>query len=191
MVSFSLSLHRSRRKLGSVVLLSFTALSAVFIYYASTTSYKDGQLYRRQLSKALANGGCEVTRASLSATPITPTWQASFPGSGARMTLFLVQGKLMNSCRTISIATISSHKTYNLHTQALTGIKTNNDYNSNQRGFDHVVTVKTHYPINFPESSEELESKFGFDRALLVVRHPKDAIPSFFNFKWGKSCVLH
>ena len=157
------SSHQSRPKLGRAAFLSVAALGAASIYYYSSMeySYDDEQLYRRQLSKALANGACEVTRASPSATPITPAWQASFPGSGARMTLFLVQ--------------------------ALTGIQTNNDYNSNQRGFDNVVTVKTHYPINFPENFKELEKEYDFDKALLVVRHPKDAIPSFFNFQWGKS----
>eukprot|EP00584_Thalassiosira_punctigera_P013878 CAMPEP_0172553928 /NCGR_PEP_ID=MMETSP1067-20121228/52451_1 /TAXON_ID=265564 ORGANISM="Thalassiosira punctigera, Strain Tpunct2005C2" /NCGR_SAMPLE_ID=MMETSP1067 /ASSEMBLY_ACC=CAM_ASM_000444 /LENGTH=148 /DNA_ID=CAMNT_0013342205 /DNA_START=24 /DNA_END=466 /DNA_ORIENTATION=+ len=76
---------------------------------------------RRSLSIALAHGGCQVTYARESEVPIDPTWQASFPGSGARMTFNLIQ--------------------------ALTGIHTNDDYNSHERGYERVVAVKTHYPV--------------------------------------------
>ena len=51
----------------------------------------DDDIYRRQLSIALENGGCQVTRAHMAPVDIPPTWQASFPGSGSRMTWSLVE----------------------------------------------------------------------------------------------------
>ncbi|KAL7536931.1 hypothetical protein ACHAXR_007486 [Thalassiosira sp. AJA248-18] len=109
---------------------------------------------RRDLSVALPGGGCKVTVAKLSPTPIAPTWQASFPGSGARMTWILVE--------------------------ALTGIRTNNDYDSQERGYENVVVVKTHYPVkNAKHKFAELDPLFG--RAMVILRNPINAIPSYFN----------
>ena len=112
---------------------------------------------RRQLSIALENGGCQVTYAQLAQVDIAPTWQASFPGSGARMTWSLVE--------------------------ALTGIRTNDDYNSHERGYDRVVAVKTHYPVK-NSLFEELDYKFG--RAIVILRDPSSAIPSYFNLQYGE-----
>ena len=159
----------SRRKL----FLSLAALAAASIYYASIDSYSpsldakssqlidpnaDDEQYRRRLSKALSEGRCVVTRGKLSETPIPPTWAASFPGSGARMTFFFID--------------------------ALTGILTNSDYDPHDMGYERVISVKTHYPVNNVRGFPELETKYNFPKALLVIRHPKDAIPSLFNLHW-------
>lgn len=109
---------------------------------------------RRGLSVALPDGGCQVTYANPSPTPIAPTWQASFPGSGARMTWRLIE--------------------------ALTGIRTTNDYDSHERGYENVVTVKTHYPVKDARNGfAELDPLFG--RAMVILRNPINAIPSYFN----------
>ena len=119
----------------------------------------ESDLQRRQLSIALENGGCQVTFAELSPVDIPPTWQASFPGSGSRMTWSLVE--------------------------ALTGIRTNDDYDTHHRGYDRVVAVKTHYPIkNAYNKWPELDEKFG--RAMVILRNPMNAIPSYFNLQYGK-----
>jgi len=120
----------------------------------SNNNRQDDLLFRRNLSVSLGSGGCVVTYPHLSPTPIKPTWQASFPGSGARMTFNLIQ--------------------------ALTGIRTSDDYNSHNFGFENVVAVKTHYPVkssrhNFPNLDPL------FDRAIVILRNPMNAIPSYFN----------
>ncbi|KAL7530196.1 hypothetical protein ACHAXR_005823 [Thalassiosira sp. AJA248-18] len=118
----------------------------------SPTDARNNQ--RRSLSIALPNGGCKLTYANPSPTPIAPTWQASFPGSGARMTWILVE--------------------------ALTGIRTNNDYDSHERGYENVVAVKTHYPVkNAKNNFQNLDPLFG--RTILLLRNPINAIPSYFN----------
>ncbi|KAL7527069.1 hypothetical protein ACHAXR_003074, partial [Thalassiosira sp. AJA248-18] len=114
---------------------------------------------QRQLSVALPQGGCMVTYAKLSKRPIPPTWQASFPGSGARMTWSLVE--------------------------ALTGLRTNDDYDSHERGYEKVVAVKTHYPIkNARRQFPELDKLFG--RAMVILRNPINAIPSYFNQQYER-----
>ena len=140
------------------------ALSSVVDGYFSggvvdynTSNEPNEEESRRQLSIALENGGCQVTYAQLAQVDIAPTWQASFPGSGARMTWSLVE--------------------------ALTGIRTNDDYNSHERGYDRVVAVKTHYPVK-NSLFEELDYKFG--RAIVILRDPSSAIPSYFNLQYGE-----
>jgi len=98
-----------------------------------------------------------VTYAKMTSYPIPPVWQASFPGSGARMTWTLVE--------------------------ALTGIRTNNDYDSQGRGYEHVVAVKTHYPV------KDARRRFGdldplFGRAIVILRNPINAVPSYFNLQY-------
>ena len=98
---------------------------------------------RRDLSWAVPGGGCKITYAKVADKPIPPTWQASTPGSGSRMTWSLIE--------------------------ALTGIRTNNDYNSQERGYERVVAVKTHYPI--------------IDK--------REAIPSYFNLRYGELTTIN
>jgi len=66
--------------------------------------------------------------------------------------------------------------------QALTGIKTNNDRNTNGWGYENVVAAKTHYPFIHNTMFEELDHLFG--RAMLIVRNPIYAIPSYFNAQY-------
>eukprot|EP00580_Thalassiosira_gravida_P017828 CAMPEP_0201658668 /NCGR_PEP_ID=MMETSP0494-20130426/1535_1 /ASSEMBLY_ACC=CAM_ASM_000839 /TAXON_ID=420259 /ORGANISM="Thalassiosira gravida, Strain GMp14c1" /LENGTH=142 /DNA_ID=CAMNT_0048135785 /DNA_START=81 /DNA_END=506 /DNA_ORIENTATION=- len=76
----------------------------------------------RALSVALPDGGCEITESKPTRGRhiIAPVWQASFPGSGSRMTWNFVQ--------------------------ALTGVKTNSDRKSHGYMYTHVVASKTHWP---------------------------------------------
>ena len=106
---------------------------------------------------------CPIPRPHLSATPLTPTWQASFPGSGSRMTWSLIQ--------------------------ALTGLQTGDDFNSHGFGFDNVVTVKTHYPVKTARNTfESIDVKFG--RAIVILRNPMHAIPSYFNLLYERKYHL-
>jgi len=120
----------------------------------STDSFEHSIRRRR-----LADGfGCHINRADVSEIPITPAWQASFPGSGSRMTWSLVQ--------------------------ALTGIRTTDDYNSTGLGYENVVTVKTHYPVkNARGRFDRLDAQFG-TRAVVVLRNPIFSIPSYFNLMY-------
>jgi len=106
---------------------------------------------RRRLSKALPNGGCQLTfpEPPQPGTPIT--YAASYPGCGARMSWNLVE--------------------------ALTGLQSGDDWNNNGRGSE-VVTVKTHYPQSngiLPEFDEMIH------RVFIIIRNPIKSIPSFFN----------
>jgi len=110
----------------------------------------------RALSVALPDGGCEITESKPTRGRhiIAPVWQASFPGSGSRMTWNFVQ--------------------------ALTGVKTNSDRKSHGYMYTHVVASKTHWPALTDTDFEKLDSKY-FGRAMLIIRNPVHAIPSYFN----------
>ena len=62
---------------------------------------------------------------------------------------------------------------------ALTGLPTTDDRNSNGVEFNNAATVRTHYPHSVsgprPDSLRE-----DFRRALVILRHPMDAIPAFY-----------
>ena len=142
---------------------SNNALDSRILSTNTVSPSDESDLQRRQLSIALENGGCQVTFAELSPVDIPPTWQASFPGSGSRMTWSLVE--------------------------ALTGIRTNDDYDTHHRGYDRVVAVKTHYPIkNAYNKWPKLDEKFG--RAMVILRNPMNAIPSYFNLQYGKQIII-
>lgn len=63
-------------------------------------------------------GECEVRPAVAPKHPVTPTFTASYPGSGAKMTWNLIE--------------------------AITGLVTGDDFQIN--GHDNMVSIKTHYP---------------------------------------------
>ena len=105
-------------------------------------------------------GGCPISRPQLSPHPQTPTWQASFPGSGARMTFNLIQ--------------------------ALTGLHTGDDYNSHNFGYEHVVTVKTHYPVKIARGNFHAIDAV-FHKAIVLLRNPINAIPSYYNLLYERS----
>ncbi len=111
----------------------------------------------RRLSTGLPDGGCTITPQKFAEKDISPTYQASFPGSGARMTWNLVI--------------------------ALTGIAINDDHNHAGVGYDRVVAVKTHYPLDY---GRYIEDDAKFRGAILLLRNPMTAVPSFFNFKYGE-----
>jgi len=112
---------------------------------------------KRSLSVALADGGCLVTYARMTDHPIAQTWQASFPGSGARMTWMLIE--------------------------ALTGIRSNDDYDHRERGYENVVAVKTHYPVKDARRKHNILDPL-FGRAIVILRNPMNAIPSYFNLQY-------
>ncbi len=106
---------------------------------------------RRRLSIALPGGGCEVTWPQPPKNRIQTSYAASYPGCGARMTWNLIE--------------------------ALTGLWTGDDWDNNKRGH-RVVTVKTHYPH---DAGKLVSWDDRINRALVIIRNPMNAIPSFFN----------
>ncbi|KAL7521832.1 hypothetical protein ACHAWX_006520 [Stephanocyclus meneghinianus] len=99
---------------------------------------------------------CPIPRPHLSPHPLIPTWQASYPGSGSRMTWSLIQ--------------------------SLTALQTGDDFDSHHFGFANVVVVKTHYPVKTARDGwENIDEGGRFSRAIVLVRNPLDAIPSYFN----------
>ena len=109
------------------------------------------QRRRRRLSIALPGGGCEITWPQPPKKPYETAYAASYPGCGARMTWNLVE--------------------------ALTGLWTGDDWDSNNRG-KRVVTIKTHYPH---DAGRLVPWDDEINRAMVIIRNPMNAIPSFFN----------
>ena len=119
---------------------------------------------RRALSSEMGRGEedlCSYKRERLIAVKlaehdISPTYQASFPGSGARMTHELIR--------------------------ALTGIaiSTDHSYAVETDRHRHSVAVKTHWPDPNGVPLDDFDEQF--HGAVLILRHPAKAIPSFFNF---------
>ena len=143
----------SRRRWGSpprAAIATLAVLSALAL--ASSAASVASRAARRALSEALPDGGCFVTPAVAAPPEIRPVMAASYPGSGARMTWNLVE--------------------------ALTGVVTGDDWNSNGWG-RRVVSVKTHWPH---PHGHRLDWEDEVDRAFVVVRNPLKAIPSFHNF---------
>ena len=85
--------YLNRRALVATALLWCigTSLMSDLMKKPNAFDNSDDDIYRRQLSIALENGGCQVTRAHMAPVDIPPTWQASFPGSGSRMAWSLVE----------------------------------------------------------------------------------------------------
>jgi len=83
---------------------------------------------------------------------ILPVFAAAYPGSGSKMTWNLIE--------------------------ALTGYWSGDDWFINGRN-ETVVSIKTHYP--HPEGRVPPLS-MRIQRALIIIRHPMDAIPSYHNY---------
>jgi len=97
---------------------------------------------------------CELSPARYSNAPIRPVLLASYPGSGSQMTRILIS--------------------------QLTHIQTKSMWDpSDQR--DRAVAIKTHYPFSGGDEYLALTEDIQFDRAILILRSPLQAIPSFFN----------
>lgn len=106
---------------------------------------------RRRLSMAPPDSECKLTWPQPPKGPIQTSYAASYPGCGARMTWSLIE--------------------------ALTGLWTGDDWDNNKRGH-RVVTVKTHYPH---DAGQLVSWDNRINRALVIIRTPINAIPSFFN----------
>jgi len=96
-----------------------------------------------------------------------PTWTASYPGSGAKLTWKLIR--------------------------AITGIFTSDDHDHNGRvKSETVVAVKTHYPSKTHQDVFD-GITIQFNRAILLLRNPMNAIPSYCNFVYemGNKLINH
>lgn len=94
---------------------------------------------------------CTIKPAVAPPHRVTPTFTASYPGSGAKMTWNLIE--------------------------AITGIFTGDDFSLN--GASNIVSIKTHYP--HPEG-RAVPGAENIPRAILLLRHPLNSIPSYFNY---------
>jgi len=125
-----------------------------------------------KLSRESFQSECEVKSAPSNqrglSNRITPVFQASYPGSGAKMTRFLVE--------------------------AVTGLRTGGGpwkqpSNSNK------VTIKTHYPLpsEIPlehEGEIRIKAWEKFPRAIILLRNPLTAIPSYCSFSYELASEL-
>eukprot|EP00555_Chaetoceros_dichaeta_P006796 CAMPEP_0198275652 /NCGR_PEP_ID=MMETSP1447-20131203/64889_1 /TAXON_ID=420782 /ORGANISM="Chaetoceros dichaeta, Strain CCMP1751" /LENGTH=652 /DNA_ID=CAMNT_0043970539 /DNA_START=273 /DNA_END=2231 /DNA_ORIENTATION=- len=69
--------------------------------------------------------------------------------------------------------------TWNL-IESLTGFWTGDDWFSNGRQ-ENVVSIKTHYPHS---AGRKIPFANDIQRALILIRHPMDAIPSYHNYQY-------
>lgn len=86
-----------------------------------------------------------------------PTWTASYPGSGAKLTWKLIR--------------------------AITGIFTSDDHDHNgrvEKGM--VVAVKTHFPSHTDPQVFAQDKLRHISRTVLLTRNPLNSIPSYHNF---------
>jgi hypothetical protein len=92
--------------------------------------------------------------------PVPATWVGSFPGSGAEVTWQLIQ--------------------------AITGLATDEDTsNIGHAAKGMAVAIKTHFPSLAPAGAFiNLQKKLDVKQAILLIRNPMSAIPSYFNFQW-------
>ena len=97
---------------------------------------------------------------------IPAAWQASYPGSGADMTVALIIGLTGLGFEYISDLERLSHV--------------------NDPG-DRTVSVKTHYPrfLSFPPPDDFQPHEY-LDSAVLLIRHPMNALPSYLNFEYER-----
>ncbi len=114
-------------------------------------------------------GDCQVLEGLPPTKKIAPTFAASYPGSGAKMSWNLITG--------------------------LTGIQTGDEHRINGAAWDESITVKTHFPhkqgnSNIGTMMERTEGeaglKFSFPRAFVMIRHPMHAIPGYHNYLFEK-----
>lgn len=107
----------------------------------------------RQAPIAPIKKKCEVKRPNLKPTP--PTLTSSYPGSGAKVTWKLIR--------------------------SITNLMTGDDYDHNgQSHARQAVSIKTHYPSHTPY---DVFGPFAnIDRAILLLRNPMNAIPSYHNY---------
>jgi hypothetical protein len=88
---------------------------------------------------------------------VNPSWIASYPGSGAKLTWKLIR--------------------------AITGLWTSDDHDHNGRVESGlVVAVKTHFPSHTPKEVFFKPSLQRIQRAILILRSPLASIPSYHNF---------
>lgn len=160
---------------GCIVVISIFSAGHDFTKKKSTANNQSSAVKLRSYRRALSNneekyvataedvkalqhpyGDCEIPPHRFANHELGTLYQPAFPGSGSRMTYELVQ--------------------------ALTGYTISNDHNyavdPNVRR--KVVSVKTHYPNRNGISLEDFDEDF--HGAILVIRNPIKAIPSFYNF---------
>jgi hypothetical protein len=111
---------------------------------------------KEEASKLPDDAACKIRDVQEKTVPATFT--ASYPGSGAKITWRLIR--------------------------AITGIYTGDDHDHNGRvSAGHAVAVKTHYPSHAPPKLfEESEPLKRIEQAILLIRNPLNALPSFHNY---------
>ena len=120
-----------------------------------------------------APGDCQVLEGLPPTEKIAPTFAASYPGSGAKMSWILITG--------------------------LTGIQTGDDHRINEVAWDESITVKTHFPHKegnpnigsmMGRTEGEPGLKFSFPRAFVMIRHPMNALPGYHNYLYEQNNCL-
>jgi len=90
----------------------------------------------------------------------TPLWLAAYPGSGSVMWTLLVR--------------------------ATTGFPGHWAYNTDSCTRQQSFTCQTHWPAikNGYGFGDPISGKLRSDRALFMIRNPRNVIPSYFNYQW-------
>jgi hypothetical protein len=110
-------------------------------------------------SSTTSSSSCEISKPADLHVP--STFVASYPGSGAKLTWKLIRG--------------------------ITGLYTGDDFDHNGRvARGTAVAIKTHFPSHAPEDVFHSGKLDGVRQAILLIRNPLRAIPSFHNYLYEK-----
>ena len=125
---------------------------------SSTSSASSSKLKHGTFKTEEESVDCKVQTATQDKRIEYPTWIASYPGSGSKLTWQLVE--------------------------ATTGIVTGDDLDTFGRVKNKTAcAVKTHFPSH-AQTDVFLKLSPQIERAILLIRNPMHAIPSFFRFTY-------
>lgn len=151
--------HRRRRTLpvAAQAAIMTVALAGLFLTFQSPGDVATGTWRRMQAAREEIKSCVPIPKPQ----DVNPVITASYPGSGAKLTWKLLRG--------------------------ITGIMTGDDHDHNGWvGKGQAVSIKTHYPALVTEKTEELWQDISkrSKRALILLRHPLNALPSYHNFEY-------
>ena len=148
------STRKQRRRGLAAAALAVASLGATVLRIPDLGPARALGLVRRGLA---ADMDCEIHPAVWPQQDLAPTFIASYPGSGAKMTWNLVQ--------------------------AVTGLLTGDEHVLNDVAWSRSVTVKTHFPhLHGNPNIDRSTTNDHFPMAVLLLRNPADAIPGFHNY---------
>lgn len=167
--------HQQRVAATTIVLLTIMVLTSMI-----TTPHN-------QISPAILRGGASDIYTELISNSVLPNTSGESSDGNDFQNIFrdfgtcvvtpaVAPDHAIQSTFTASYPGSGAKMTWNL-IEALSGFVTGDDFQLN--GHANIVSIKTHYPSH---EGREIPDAHLIQRAILLVRHPINAIPSYFNY---------